>query len=43
VAAQAAAELSGIVLSPAEARKRARDEAFRASPDAIMMRAISRR
>ena len=33
--------LEGVVLDPAAARKRARDEAFRASPDAIMMRIMN--
>ena len=33
--------LVGVVLDPATARKRARDEAYRATPDAVMMRAIS--
>ena len=35
--------LEGVILDPVAARKRARDEAFRAHPDAIMMRAISSR
>jgi hypothetical protein len=35
--------LEGVVVDAAAARKRARDEAFRASPDAIMLRAISSR
>ena len=34
------APLEGVVLDAANARKRARDEAFRASPDGAMMRAI---
>ena len=34
-------ELVGVVLDPVAARKLARDEAFRASPDAIMMRVLN--
>jgi hypothetical protein len=33
--------LEGVVLSPAEARKKARDEAYRATPDAIMLRIMN--
>ncbi len=33
--------LTGVVLDPVAARKRARDEAYRATPDAIMLRLIS--
>ena len=32
--------LAGVVLDPATARKRARDEAWRSSPDGALMRAI---
>ncbi len=35
-----APQLEGVILDAAAARKKARDEAFRASPDGAMMRAI---
>jgi hypothetical protein len=34
-------ELEGVVLSAAEARKRARDEAYRSTREAVMFRAFS--
>ena len=34
-------ELTGVVLDPVAARKRARDEAYRATPDAIMLRIMN--
>ena len=41
VSAGQGAALEGLVLDPVTARKRARDEAFRATPEAAMFRAFS--